>query len=125
MAKGKKEAILCSGSHAVAARRLERGHAVCASGRRAPGPPATAGRLISSGESPLHIADHGAVWPVAPLSGVLQVPIAGYYAWRSHPEGKRAAENRAPLDDICRVRVSPPEAASWRPARVCGLAGVR
>jgi len=59
---------------------------------------------ISSGESPLHIADDGAVWPVAPLSGVLQIPMAGHYAWRSHPEGKRAAENRAPLDDICRVR---------------------
>ena len=57
------------------------------------------------------IDDHREVWPVAALCSVLQVSTAGYYvrrtswfdAWRSRPEGKRAAENRALLDDIRQV----------------------
>ncbi len=45
----------------------------------------------------------GAVHTCATLCSVLQVSTAGYYAWRSRPEGKRAAENRALLDDIRQV----------------------
>ena len=49
------------------------------------------------------IDDHREAWPVAGLCSVLRVSTAGYYAWRSRPEGKRAAENRALLDDIRQV----------------------
>ena len=49
------------------------------------------------------IDDHREAWPVTGLCSVLQVSTAGYYAWRSRPEGKRAAENRALLDDICQM----------------------
>lgn len=46
------------------------------------------------------IEDHRAVWPVPVMCGVLQVSPSGYYAWRARPEGKRAAENWALLDEI-------------------------
>ena len=54
------------------------------------------------------IEDHRMVWPVPVMCGVLQVSPFGYYvrrtpwfdAWRSRPEGKRAAENRVLLDEI-------------------------
>jgi putative transposase len=39
-------------------------------------------------------------WPVQQLCRVLGVSTAGYYAWRSRPESKRAVEDRALLDDI-------------------------
>ena len=39
-------------------------------------------------------------WPVQALCRVLGVSTAGYYAWRSRPEGKRAVEDRALLADI-------------------------
>jgi len=42
-------------------------------------------------------------WPVQALCRVLGVSTAGYYAWRSRPESKRAAANRALLDDIRQV----------------------
>ena len=46
------------------------------------------------------IEDHRTVWPVPAMCGVLQVSPSGYYAWRARPEGKRAAENRALLEEI-------------------------
>ena len=46
------------------------------------------------------IEDHRTVWPVPVMCGVLQVSPSGYYAWRSRPEGKRAAENRVLLNEI-------------------------
>jgi putative transposase len=46
------------------------------------------------------IEDHRMVWPVPVMCGVLQVSPSGYYAWRSRPEGKRAADNRLLLDEI-------------------------
>ncbi len=46
------------------------------------------------------IEDHRTVWPVPVMRGVLQVSPSGYYAWRSRPEGQRAAENRVLLDEI-------------------------
>lgn len=49
------------------------------------------------------IDDHRAVWPVTVLCSVLRVSTAGYYAWRSRPEGKRAVENRALLGDVRQV----------------------
>lgn len=47
------------------------------------------------------IEDHRTVWPVPVMCGVLRVSPSGYYAWRSRPAGKRAAENRVLLDEIC------------------------
>ena len=46
------------------------------------------------------IEDYRGVWPVPVMCGVFAVSTAGYYAWRSHPESKRAIEDRALLDDI-------------------------
>ncbi len=39
-------------------------------------------------------------WPVQALCRVLGISTAGYYAWRSRPESKRAVEDRALLADI-------------------------
>jgi putative transposase len=39
-------------------------------------------------------------WPVQQLCHVLGVSTAGYYAWRSRPDSKRAVEDRALLADI-------------------------
>jgi transposase InsO family protein len=49
------------------------------------------------------IEDHRGVWPVPVMCRVLAVSPAGYYAWRSRPESKRAVEDRALLGDIRRV----------------------
>ena len=46
------------------------------------------------------IEDHRTVWPVPAMCGVLQVSPSGTHAWRARPEGKRAAENRALLEEI-------------------------
>ena len=40
------------------------------------------------------------------MCGVLQVSPSGYYAWRSRPEGKRAAEDRVLLDEIRTVHAA-------------------
>jgi putative transposase len=45
-------------------------------------------------------------WPVQELCRVLGVSTAGYYAWRSRPESKRAAANRTLLDDIRQVHAN-------------------
>ena len=34
-------------------------------------------------------------WPVQVLCRALGISTAGYYAWRSRPESKRAVEDRA------------------------------
>ena len=39
-------------------------------------------------------------WPVQALCRVLGISTAGYYAWRSRPDSKRAVENSALLADI-------------------------
>ena len=39
-------------------------------------------------------------WPVQALCRVLGISAAGYYAWRSRPDSKRAVENSALLADI-------------------------
>lgn len=49
------------------------------------------------------IEGHRGVWPVPGMCEVFGVSRAGYYAWRSRPESKRAAENQALLGDIRRV----------------------
>jgi putative transposase len=46
------------------------------------------------------IEDCRDAWPVQALCRVLGVSTAGYYAWRSRPESKRAAADRALLADI-------------------------
>ena len=49
------------------------------------------------------IEDRRADYPVALMCEVLGVSPAGYYAWRSRPESRRSAANRALVDDIKRV----------------------
>ncbi len=49
------------------------------------------------------IEDCRGTWPVHELYRVLGLSTAGYYAWRSRPESKRAAEDRTLLDDIRRA----------------------
>ena len=40
------------------------------------------------------VEDCRSTWPVHELCRVLGLSTAGYYAWRSRPESKRAAEDR-------------------------------
>ena len=49
------------------------------------------------------IEDRRADYPVRTLCNVIEVSPAGYYAWRSRPESRRSAANRALVDDIKRV----------------------
>ena len=49
------------------------------------------------------VEDCRSTWPVHELCRVLDLSTAGYYAWRSRPESKRASEERALLDDIRRA----------------------
>src|ERR1700757_4417520 len=49
------------------------------------------------------IEDRRADYPVALMCDVLGVSPAGYYAWRSRPESRRSAANRALVDHIRRV----------------------
>jgi putative transposase len=49
------------------------------------------------------IEDCRADYPVTVMCGVLGVSPAGYYAWRSRPESRRAVANRHLIDDIKRV----------------------
>ena len=49
------------------------------------------------------VEDCRSTWPVHELCRVLGLSTAGYYAWRSRPESKRATEDRALLDDIRRA----------------------
>ncbi|RKJ98013.1 IS3 family transposase, partial [Pseudoroseomonas wenyumeiae] len=42
-------------------------------------------------------------WPVQQLCRVLGISTAGYYAWRSRPDSKRAVEDRALLAEICQA----------------------
>ena len=47
-----------------------------------------------------HIDRHRGCWPVRAMCRVFGVSVAGYYAWRSRPDSKRAIEDRALLADI-------------------------
>ena len=49
------------------------------------------------------VEDCRGAWPVQALCHVLGISTAGYYAWRSRPESKRAVEDHALLDDIRQV----------------------
>ena len=49
------------------------------------------------------VEDCRGAWPVHELCRVLSLSTAGTHAWRSRPESKRAAEDRALLDDIRRA----------------------
>jgi transposase InsO family protein len=49
------------------------------------------------------IEDCRADYPVTVMCGVLGVSPAGYYAWRSRPESRRAVANRHLINDIKRV----------------------
>lgn len=47
-----------------------------------------------------HIDRHRGCWPVRAMCRVFGVSVAGYYAWRSRSDSKRAVEDRALLADI-------------------------
>jgi transposase InsO family protein len=49
------------------------------------------------------IEDRRADYPVRIMCEVLEVSPAGYYAWRSRSESRRAADNRELVDDIKRI----------------------
>ena len=46
------------------------------------------------------VDEHRSVWPVRVMCAALDLSASGYYAWRSRPESRRAASNRALIDDI-------------------------
>ena len=46
------------------------------------------------------IDEHRSVWPVRVMCAALDLSASGYYAWRLRPESRRAASNRALIDDI-------------------------
>ena len=46
------------------------------------------------------VDEHRNVWPVRVMCAALDLSASGYYAWRSRPESRRAASNRALIDDI-------------------------
>ena len=50
------------------------------------------------------IEQHRSTWPVRIMCRVLEVSPSGYYAWRTRPESKRAADNRRLLDDVRRLQ---------------------
>ena len=52
------------------------------------------------------IEEHRGCWPVSVMCRVFRVSEAGYYAWRSRPNSKRAVGNRALLDDIRAVHAA-------------------
>ena len=46
------------------------------------------------------VDEHRGVWPVRMMCRVLGLSASGYYAWRVRPESRRAAANRALIEDI-------------------------
>lgn len=46
------------------------------------------------------VDEHRGVWPVRLMCRVLGLSASGYYAWRVRPESRRAAANRALIEDI-------------------------
>ncbi len=46
------------------------------------------------------VDEHRSFWPVRVMCAALDLSASGYYAWRSRPESRRAASNRALIDDI-------------------------
>ena len=52
------------------------------------------------------IEEHRGCWPVSVMCRVFRVSVAGYYAWRTRPDSKRAVENRVLLNDIHAVHAT-------------------
>ena len=49
------------------------------------------------------VDEHRRLWPVRAMCAALGLSVSGYYAWRSRAESRRAADNRALLEDIRRI----------------------
>lgn len=51
------------------------------------------------------VDEHRRLWPVRVICAVLGLSVSGYYAWRARPESRRAADNRALLEDIRQIHI--------------------
>ena len=69
------------------------------------------------------IEDCRDAWPVQALCRVLGISTAGYYAWRSRPDSKRAIEDRALLVDIRQAHAD--SGGRYGTPCACCLAGTR
>jgi putative transposase len=62
------------------------------------------------------VDEHRSVWPVRVMCAALDLSASGYYAWRSRPESRRAASNRALIDDIRLIHAESSGTYGSRPA---------
>ncbi len=49
------------------------------------------------------VDEHRDVWPVRMICRALGLSVSGYYAWRIRTESRRAADDRALLEEIRRI----------------------
>jgi putative transposase len=49
------------------------------------------------------VDEHRCRWPVRVMCATLDLSVSGYYAWRARAESRRAADNRALLEEIRRI----------------------
>ncbi len=49
------------------------------------------------------VDEHRRLWPIRVMCAALGLSVSGYYAWRARAESRRAAANRALLEDIRRI----------------------
>ena len=52
------------------------------------------------------VEDYRDLWPIQALCGVLGISTAGYYAWRTRPDSKRAIDDHALLSEIRQVHAN-------------------
>jgi len=49
------------------------------------------------------VDEHRRLWPIRVMCTALGLSVSGYYAWRARAESRRAAANRALIEDIRRI----------------------